>query len=179
MHLIELIRALDELEKSGRHVFTTDQFYKYFPNEPISSYNSGLARYVDKKLLIRATRGVFVNPRSRYFQQYTLEWIASVLRPQHLVYLSLESALEKTEEFDEEEQYQPTLTVMTTGTSGQIQTPFGQIELITTHKSKQHILERTYSIPEHPLRIATLDMARCDLKSVGRNLHLLEESQLT
>jgi hypothetical protein len=64
---------------------------------------------------------------------------------------------------------------MSTWRKGEYKTPYGVIEITHTKRSVFDILNSIYR-SERPLRVATQDAAIRDLRRVGRNLHLLPES---
>ncbi|MCY4301806.1 MAG: hypothetical protein OXC68_08745 [Aestuariivita sp.] len=66
---------------------------------------------------------------------------------------------------------------MTTGRSGLIKTPFGQIEFTHTKRNISNILNQTRDI-DRPLRIATPNAAVRDLRRVGHNVHLIDTNEL-
>ncbi|MCL6272220.1 hypothetical protein M3P05_20060 [Sansalvadorimonas sp. 2012CJ34-2] len=67
------------------------------------------------------------------------------------------------------------LTIMTTGRKGEYKTPFGTLEFTHTKRSVGDILD-SFVDRDRPLKIATKQAAIRDLKRVGRNLHLLDET---
>lgn len=171
---IELINALDELEKMQRHVVSVKRFFQFFPSDNKQSYEMGIARAVKNGLLVRAARGVLVNPRSKYFGYYTLEWIARTMRPADISYVSLETVLSQHGVISQI--MIDRITIMTTGRSGEIKTPYGVIELTHTKRSFLDIVASTYEVEGQPLKIATVETALRDLRRVGRNMHLVDMS---
>ncbi len=70
------------------------------------------------------------------------------------------------------------LTVMTTGRTGEYRTPYGVIEFTHTKaRPLLSVIDRMKS-QERPLRVAHVDAAVRDLKRVGRNTHLIDQSEL-
>lgn len=173
---IELINALDELEKMQRHVLSVKRFFQFFSSDSKESYSMGIARAVDNGLLVRGARGVLVNPRSKYFGHYTLEWIARTMRPADISYVSLETVLSQHGVISQI--MIDRITIMTTGRSGEIKTPFGVIEFTHTKRSFLDIVASTYEVEDQPLKIATVEIALRDLRRVGRNMHLVDLSVL-
>jgi hypothetical protein len=174
MRQIELIRALDQLEKMQRHVIASKRFAKLFPSDSKQSYEMGITRAVRNGLLVRGAYGVLVNPRSRYFGQYTLEWIARSMRPADISYVSLETVLSQHGVISQI--MIDRITIMTTGRSGEIKTQYGVIEFTHTKRSFLDIVASTYEIDGQPLKIATVKTALRDLRRVGRNMHLVDLS---
>jgi len=105
-----------------------------------------------------------------------IEQIAVALRRGYYSYTSLESALS---EYGAISQIPvDRLTVMTTGRKGVYRTRWGTIEFTHTKRSPADILDHTCDVGR-PLRMATPQAAWRDLKRVGRNTHLVDESELT
>lgn len=174
MKQTELLSALDKLEGMKRHVISVKRFSKFFPNDKEKTFKAGLDRAIRNGLLVRAARGVLVNPRSKYFGHYTLEWIARTMRPADISYVSLETVLSQHGVISQI--MIDRITIMTTGRSGEIKTPYGVIELTHTKRSFLDIVESTYEVEDQPLKIATVETALRDLRRVGRNMHLVDVS---
>lgn len=101
---------------------------------------------------------------------HLLEAIAANLRRGEVCYVSLESALA---EYGVISQIPlDRLTVMTSGRSGEIRTPYGVLEFTHSARTELELLSRSIDV-ERPLRLASKEAAVGDLKRVGRNLHLL------
>ena len=174
MNRIEAINVLRNFDKKGKYVFIKHDMSKLFYRDNPKTLDEGLNRLVKTGLIDRACRGVYVNPYAKSFDSYTIEHIAKALRRNEYNYVSLESILS---EYGIISQIPlDRLTVMTTGREGIHQTSYGVIEFTHTKRSIIDILNHTKVIEGRPLRIATKEAAIRDLKRVGRNLHLLEES---
>ena len=126
-------------------------------------------------MLQRAARGVYVFAYSRNINADTVELIAKTLRRGHYSYISLESALSLYGAISQVPVDR--LTVMTTGREGEFKTPFGVIEFTHTKRSVSEIIGNVIQT-DRPLRIATRKTAYRDLKRVGRNVHLVDESEI-
>ena len=101
-----------------------------------------------------------------------LEEIAVSKRRGEFSYVSLESALC---EFGVISQIMiDRITVMTTGRSAEITTPWGVIEFTHTARTGRDIYDSTLHMEGRPLRIARLEAALRDLRRVGRNLHMVD-----
>ncbi|MCE7507660.1 type IV toxin-antitoxin system AbiEi family antitoxin [Alloalcanivorax xenomutans] len=169
----ELQKTLSEWDKRGRYVFSRHEMRRLFPNESEKSLEKSLARMVERGLLQRAARGVYLNPYAGSQDGYAIEHIAKALRPGEYNYVSLESALS---EYGVISQIPiDRLTVMTTGRKGTCRTRHGTIEFTHTKRGLDEILQSMVPVPGRPLRIATLAAARRDLRRVGRNCHLMEQ----
>lgn len=172
MKRADLMDVLYQLDKKGIYVIARAQLAKHFPGDNKKAFTESLNRLVRDGLLVRATKGVFVNPRAHSFDGYTIEHIARCVRPGHYSYISLESALS---EYGAISQIPiDRVTIMTTGRSGLINTPYGVIEFTHTQKSIPAILDETIWQQGRPLRVATKTAAFKDLKRARRNLHLVD-----
>jgi hypothetical protein len=70
------------------------------------------------------------------------------------------------------------ITLMTTGASGLYQTPYGTIEFTHTKRRPAELIRRTVIDKERPLPVATKRAAVADLVRSGRNLNMIEASEL-
>jgi len=174
-HSTALIR-LNQWDNNNRFVFNTAELTKIFHEDSPRTLKAGLKRLVGREILLRPVRGVYLYALSRNSDSNILEQIARVLRRGEYNYVSLESALS---EYGAISQIPlDRLTVMTTGRSGQYSTTFGMIEFTHTKRRPPKILQGIHDIGR-PLKIATRTTAWRDLKRVGRNTHLVDESELT
>lgn len=169
---LEVLRAWD---RQGRYVFTRRALAKLFPEDSPKTFGEGLTRLVKAGLLVRACRGVYVNPHAHSFDSRVIERIAQALRPGEFNYVSLESAL--SEYGDISQIPIDRLTVMTTGRKGVYDTPYGTIEFTHTARPAADILSHVRTVEGRPLRIAGRDAAWRDLKRVGRNVGMVDEAQ--
>ena len=169
-----LIR-LNHWDKNNRFVFNIADLAKIFHEDSPRTLKAGLQRLVGREILLRPVRGVYLYALSRNIDCDILAQIARVLRRGEYNYVSLESALS---EYGAISQIPiDRLTVMTTGRSGQYPTTFGIIEFTHTKRRTAKILQGIRDIGQ-PLKIATPTTAWRDLKRVGRNTHLVDESEL-
>lgn len=175
MDRMTAIERLNAFDKKGRYVFTTRDLAKIFHEDSPKALNAGLNRLVKDGILSRAIRGVYVYNHARSKDAYTLERIVLALRRGEYNYLSLESALSAYGVISQIPIGR--ITVMTTGRSEEHKTPFGVIELTHTKRPPEQILLDTY-MGNSPLRQATVATAVRDLRRVGRNTHLIDESEL-
>lgn len=170
------IQRLRTWDRRGKYVFSTHALQKMFVEDPPKTFRAGLARLVKDQLLIRAYRGVYVNPHALSADGYTVEHIAKALRPGAYNYVSLESILS---EYGVISQIPiDRLTVMTTGREGLYKTAFGVIEYTHTKRSMADILNSMRQVVGRPLRIASKQAAWRDLKRVGRNTDLADSEEL-
>lgn len=176
MKRMELIQKLAALDRQGVYVLAKRDIEKLFPDEGEKSLAQSLKRMVGDGLLQRVARGLYVNPAASSKNRWIGEEIAKALRPGQLSYLSLESILS---EYGVISQIPVSrMTVMTTGASGLIKTPYGMIEFTHTKRSMAEIIKRTLMPKGRPLRIATQEAAVRDLLRVGRNVNMMDLSAL-
>lgn len=166
-----------ELDKKGIYVFTLDDLAKLFPAESGKTLLKSADRLVSAKILERATKGIYVYAFSRNKSQYLFETIAGVLRRGHINYISLESALSVYGAISQIPI--STITFMTTGSPGRFETSYGTIiEFSQTKRNPIQLLKETSPYGDAPVRIATPERAFGDLKRVGRNVHMVDISEL-
>lgn len=176
MNRLKAIKTLRDWDNKGKYVFTKGDLRKIFPDEKIKSLTEGIQRLTKDGLLIRACRGIYVNPNATSFDSYAIEHIAKALRPGSYNYISLESMLS---EYGIISQIPiDILTVMTTGREGIYKTPFGTIEFTHTKRSFIKIVKDLKQVGNRPLRIATKEVAWRDLKRVGRNTTMVDTEEL-
>ncbi|AYN19549.1 type IV toxin-antitoxin system AbiEi family antitoxin [Alcaligenes aquatilis] len=176
MKRLELINRLAELDRRGIYVLARRDIEKLFPSESAKSMEQSLKRMVDDGLLQRAARGLYVNPAASSKNRWIAEEIAKALRPGSLSYVSLESILS---EYGVISQIPVSrITVMTTGPSGVINTPYGTIEFTHTKRGAAQILKNTLTTQGRPLRIATKRAAIRDLFRVGRNTNMIDPAEI-
>ncbi|CAN5399465.1 hypothetical protein BH11PSE9_BH11PSE9_27120 [soil metagenome] len=176
MKRMELIQRLAELDRRGVHVLAKRDIEKLFPDEDAKAMDQSLGRMVADGLLQRVARGLYVNPAASSKNRWIAEEIARALRPGKLSYVSLESILS---EYGVISQIPvDRITVMTTGASGLVETPYGTIEFTHTKRGVAAIVDRTLAAKGRPLRIATKDAAVRDLLRVGRNVNMMDPDEL-
>jgi predicted transcriptional regulator of viral defense system len=176
MKKIDLIHSLAALDRRGVYVFTKRDIEKMFPQEGEKALEKSLHRMVADGLLVRAAKGLYVNPAASSKDSRVIENIAKVLRAGCFSYVSLESMLSEYGVISQIPINR--ITVMTTGSGGVYETPYGIIEFTHTKRRPVDIIERTMIADRRPLRIAKRETAIRDLKRVGRNVDMLMESEL-
>ena len=175
MNIATALKTLHALDIKGRFVYTSKDLAKVFSDDNYHAFQAGLRRLVKNGILKRAARGLYVFAYSRNIDASTLEVIAKSLRRGHYNYVSLEAALSMYGAISQAPIDR--LTVLTTGREGEFRTPFGVIDFTHTKRSVSEIIRNTSHIGR-PLRVATKKTAYRDLKRVGRNLHLVDESEI-
>lgn len=177
MNRIDLIEQLAGLERRGIFVLAKRDIEKLFPDEDEKALEKSLQRMVKDGLLLKAARGIYVNPAAAYRNPgRVVEEVAKALRPGKLCYVSLESLLSEHGVISQIPISH--LTVMTTGASGTHETPYGTIEFTHTKRSIPEVLFRTVYVKERPLRMAKKRAAIQDLMRVGRNTDMIDHEEL-
>jgi len=176
MNQTAIIKILSTWDQQGRFIFTKQELGKIFQDEKSKTLTERLIRLVKSGILENPCRNIYLYALTQNRSSYLLELMAMALRKGSYNYLSLESALS---EYGVISQIPiDRITIMTTGRSALYQTPYGTIELTHTDRSTADILESTVMIENRPLRIAKKLTAWRDLKRVGRNTHLVDQSEL-
>ena len=176
MKKMALFRKLSELDKRGVYVLARRDLEKLFPEEGEKAMEKSLQRMVADDLLQRVAKGLYVNPAATSKNRWIAEEIAKALRPGSLSYVSLESILS---EYGVISQIPVSrMTVMTTGKSGTVETPYGTFEFTHTKRRVAEIIKRTLFAKGRPLRIATKQAAVRDLLRVGRNANMIDQREL-
>jgi predicted transcriptional regulator of viral defense system len=124
MKKLELIQRLAELDRRGVYVLARRDIEKLFPEENVKSMDQSLKRMVADGLLQRVARGLYLNPAASNKNRWVAEEIAKALRPGKLSYVSLESILSEYGVISQIPVNR--MTVMTTGASGLVETPYGR-----------------------------------------------------
>jgi len=132
-----------------------------------------MKRLADQHVLIRAARGVYVNPHARSRPADTRRGLLRFLRPREISYVSLESKLSEAGVIS---QITSGLTCMTTGSPGWFDTPWGAVEF--THTDRKIRVGTDVIVQDDGTMEATIRTAARDLRRVGRNLDLVDEEIL-
>lgn len=176
MDRILATKVLADWDRQGRYVFTRRQLGRLFPADSPKAFAQGLDRLVRTGVLVRACRGVYVNPQAHSFDSRVIERIARALRPGAYSYVSLESLLSESGAISQIPLDR--LTVMTTGRKGVYKTPYGVIEFTHTKRPIAEVLGNIRAVDGRPLRLATPAVAWRDLKRVGRNVQLVDQEAI-
>lgn len=169
------ILRLTALDRRERFVFTQRDLARVFSEDSAKALQAGLSRLVRSNILLRVMKGIYFFNLSAHRDSTLLERVAIAIRRGEYNYISLESALS---EYGVISQIPvDRLTIMTTGRKGTYKTPFGTLEFVHTRRPVADILDSMVD-RGRPLKIATCQAALRDLRRVGRNLHLVDETQL-
>lgn len=171
MKRLELMEQLAALDAMGVFVLSKGDLEKMFPDEQEKALEKSLQRMVVDGLLVRACKGVYVNPAARSAKGRVIEHVALKLRSGYFSYVSLESMLSEHGAISQIPVGR--LTVMTTGARGAYETPYGVIEFTHTKRRPLEIIKRTAAMDGRPLRVALKEAAMQDLLRAGRNTEML------
>jgi hypothetical protein len=168
-----LDQKLDEMDRRGVWAFTPATFSALLENPKQNYLRLTMKRLADQGVLIRAARGVYVNPHARSMPNDVRAGLIRFLRPRELTYVSLESKLSEVGAIS---QASTALTCMTTGSPGRFDTPWGAIEFAHTDR---HIAVGTdVQTRDDGVLEATVERSARDLRRVGRNIDLIDEKVL-
>jgi hypothetical protein len=169
----DLIQKLDDMDRRGVWAYTPATFSALL-GEPEPNYlKLRMKRLADEGVLIRAARGVYVNPHARSLPSDVRRGLIRFLRPRELSYVSLEWKLSEAGAIS---QGATVLTCMTTGSPGRFDTPWGAIEF--THTDREIAVGADVHARDDGVLEATVERAARDLRRVGRNTGLIDEETL-
>jgi len=175
MKLNDAQKVLSAWDKRGRYVFKKCDL-EIILGEGGKTLDQTLSRLVKAGLLVRAAHGVYLYSHSAHIGPATIEDIARNLRRGEITYESLESALSQYGVISQIPLGR--ITLMTTGRSGEYRTPYGVIEFTHTKAPAEQIMHNIVERPGHSLPIAKKEYAYKNLRSVGRNLDLVDTEEL-
>jgi hypothetical protein len=177
MKATQLQQRLNKLEQQTQTaLFSYRQARVLFADENETSMYAALCRHTKNGVIDRVCKGVWLNPMSHFAHSDTrLEELALLLRPDHYNYVSMETVLSQASVISQ--QMFGYLTVMTTGASKVIKTVFGTLEFTHTKRSAQELSHHA-TLEGHRLPWASVDIAYRDLKRVGRNLDMIDNTSL-
>jgi hypothetical protein len=168
-----LMQKLDEMDRRGVWAFTPATFSALLGHPEPNYLKLRMKRLADQGVLIRAARGVYVNPHARSMPSDVRGGLIRFLRPREVTYVSLESKLSEEGVIS---QVATVLTCMTTGSPGRFDTPWGAIEF--THTDRPIALGTDVHARDDGVLEATVERSARDLRRVGRNTDLIDEQAL-
>src|SRR5260370_36887879 len=154
MKRADLSKKLLEADRKSIWAFTPATFGALVGQVEPNYLKLMMKRLTDQGVLIRAARGVYVNPQARSLPSDIRRALIRFLRPREISYVSLESKLSEASAIS---QITTALTCMTTGSPGTFDTPWGIIEF--THTDRDIDLEKDVYRREHGKRQAPLTSA--------------------
>jgi hypothetical protein len=168
-----LMQKLAEVDRCGVWAFTPATFSALLGDPERNYLKLKMKRLADQGVLVRASRGVYVNPHARSMPSDVRAGLIRFLRPRELTYVSLEAKLSEAGAIS---QVATALTCMTTGSSGRIDTPWGAIEF--THTDRHIVPGTDVHARDDGVLEATVARAARDLRRVGRNSGLIDAETL-
>lgn len=172
MKVYEAMRKIDDLRQRGVGVFTYKGLSLLFQEKGIKLKKT-VASLVDRGALIRATRGIYVHAAKPTIDHVREQIVLSLRGSAEFIYISQECALHRHHLIT---QVPTALTLMTTGRSARLPTPFGLIELRHTKRNASDLYDRT-DMAEGPLPWANPSLAIQDANRSGRAQGLLKDYQ--
>jgi len=169
----ELTKRLLEADRGSVWAFTPASFGALLGKSEPNYLKLMMKRLTDQGVLVRAARGVYVNPLARSLPADVRRGLLRFLRPREISYVSLESKLSEAGAIS---QITTALTCMTTGSLGTFETPWGIIEF--THTNRAIDFEKDVYRRDDGTLEATVARALRDLRRVGRNLNLVDPETL-
>lgn len=168
----DLNKKLAQADVAGVWAFTSPSFSTLMGGVDPAYLKLMMKRLSDQGVLIRAARGVYVNPAARSSPADIRRGLLRFFRPREINYISLESKLSEAGVIS---QITTALTCMTTGSPGRFDTPWGAVEF--THTDRKIEIGTDVVLNDGTLE-ATVRTAIRDLRRVGRNLDLIDEEIL-
>jgi hypothetical protein len=169
----DLNQQLAQADASGVWAFTPASFAALLGGIEPSYLKLMTKRLSDQGVLIRAARGIYVNPHARSKPPDVRRGLLRFLRPREINYVSLETTLSEAGAIS---QITTALTCMTTGSPGRFETPWGAIEF--THTDRTIRIGTDVAAQDDETLAATVRTAVRDLRRVGRNLDLINHEIL-
>jgi hypothetical protein len=169
----DLNEKLARADVAGVWAFTPPSFSALMGGVDPAYLRLMMKRLADQGVLIRAARGIYVNPHARSRPADVRRGLLRFLRPREINYVSLEAKLSEAGVIS---QIATVLTCMTTGSPGRFETPWGAIEF--THTDRKIGLGTDVVVQDDGTLEATIRTAVRDLRRVGRNLGLIDEEIL-
>lgn len=173
--------ALDAVcSATGRSVFTKGEVANaLLPDDSPRAVEKTLASAVRDKLLVHVCRGLYAYSYAPRPGRSIREEVVLRLRSRSFSYVSLETALSVGGVIDQEPL--GAITVMSTGRSGRIATPYGLI--LITHTARPVATFMNEIVMPDPLEnwlpCAKPRLAARDLVRVGRNTDLIQWAEIS
>jgi hypothetical protein len=168
-----LMQKLDDVDSRGVWAFTPATFSALLGDPEPNYLKLMMKRLADQGVLVRAARGVYVNPHARSMPSDVRGGLIRFLRPREITYVSLETKLSEVGAIS---QVSTALTCMTTGSPGRFDTPWGAIEF--THTDRHIAIGTDVHTRDDGVLEATVERSARDLRRVGRNTGLIDEETL-
>lgn len=169
----ELDQKLALADRAGVWAFSSSSFSMLLDGVEARYLKLMMKRLSDQRVLVRAARGLYVNPHARSQPSDIRRALIRFLRPREVSYVSLEFKLSESGIIS---QIASALTCMTTGSPGRFDTPWGAIEF--THTDRAINVGTDVVFGSGDTLEATARTAVRDLRRAGRNLGLIDDEIL-
>jgi len=173
MRRYRVLHELAQADRAGVWAFTPATFAVLMGGVEPGYLRVMMKRLTDHGILVRAARGVYVNPTARSMPADARAGLIRFLRPRDISYVSLEWRLSEAGVIS---QVATALTCMTTGSPGSFATPWGTIEFV--HTDRAIIVGTDVRPRDDGVLEATVERAARDLRRVGRNTDLIDDDIL-
>jgi hypothetical protein len=167
------VQRLAEADRKGVWAFTPATLSALLGGVEPGYLRLMLKRLTDRGVLVRAARGLYVNPNARSMPADNRAGLIRFLRPRAISYISLEWRLSEAGVIS---QVATALTCMTTGSPGHFVTPWGVIEFV--HTDRAVVVGTDVRLREDGVLEASVARAARDLRRVGRNTDLIDNEIL-
>lgn len=177
MRANDLRAALLYLDRNKVWLFSTATLRMFFHDEKERSFYRALDLHTlgEAPLIGNFCRGLWYNPSAKSIPAEPLLAAVQAIRPLEFNYLSLETVLSEAGIIS---QMPMITTVMSTGPSVErLKTPFGDIEFVRTTRANIRA-EPDIQMSPRGIPVASVALAWRDLKRVGRNIDLVDTSEL-
>ena len=172
-----LHKTLSDLCDSVHYLFSIYDLESIFPHMSRNSLKALLGRAVRDGILKRVCRGIYIFEYVDYSKGYELFHAAARLRADCFNYISLETALSDAGIISQ--MPLDRITIMSSGRKSEINcNEFGTIEFIHTKKKLSDIENNLNYDNMCRMWRADITLAYRDLKSVSRNLDLVDQEGL-
>lgn len=171
----EAVRLLEKEDKSVRHVYHKFELQELF-GENDQEFEKTFSELVDREVVRHLAEDLYEYRLSAHRGVKTLNMLAQALRPNDIVYESLEFAASL---YGLISQIPTVYTCMTTGEEGFYDTGIGRIEFSHTDASEEEIRANTINRDEYfEIPFATEEYTEHDLRMLDRSVDLLEEQKI-
>ena len=175
MGVEEALKILQREDQKMRHVYREVELRELFGVSG-DEFGDILASLIEEGILRNAALDVYEYRQSKHRGMNTLHMVARALRPNDIVYESLEYAASL---YGIISQVPTVFTCMTTGEDGWYETIIGRIEFTHTDASAEEIYENTINRDEYyEIPFATEEYTEHDLRMLNRCVDLLEEQKI-
>lgn len=127
MTRLELLEFLRECETMGVLFLPRAVLRCRFDSEDDEAFERALCRHVKNGIIERPARGLYASPRAGLDARCAWADFIRILRPLDALYLSLETRLAEVGAISQQPQL---VTLVTSGSPGSFETPYGRIELV-------------------------------------------------